>query len=259
MIDIHSHILPGLDDGPKEIQGSLKIVEAASSSGTTAMVATPHALNGIYVNNRNEIIAAIAMLQDLLMTAGIPVTLYPGAETALTPEIFDSIDSGELMTINDNGKYLLSELPACFIREQIFEIVFQLKMRGITPIISHPERDGNILRNPDILVELIHRGCLMQSTARSISGGFGREIKDFSHLLLQNGLIHVISSDCHSETRRGPDLKTGLDQAADIIGTDIAEKMVLDFPRSIINGEDIEIPPFKGLTKKRNSRFWKRR
>ncbi len=99
----------------------------------------------------------------------------------------------------------------------------------------------------------------MQTTARSLSGGFGQKIKDFSHLLLQNGLIHIIASDCHSETRRGPDLNNGLNEAANIVGTDIAEKMVLDFPQLIIDGEDIEIPKFKPLTKTRKSWFWKRR
>jgi len=258
MIDIHTHILPGLDDGAKDPESSLKIAGIALKNGTTAMVATPHTLNGIYLNRRKDILSALNRLKEQLKVAGIPLAVYPGAEAPLTPEVVRSLASGELMTINDGGKYIMTELPAYFIREDTFKTVFALKTKGITPVISHPERDVNVKKDPNLLVELINRGCLLQITARSITGGFGKKIMEFSHLLLQRGLIQIISSDCHSDNRRGPDLHTGVREAANIIGAELAGKMALDFPKSIIEGKEIDLPPYRPISDKRKFWFWKR-
>jgi len=163
------------------------------------------------------------------------------------------------MTINDGGKYLLVELQPYYIPEKIHEIIFALKTRGLTPIITHPERDALIMKNNEILAGFIERGCLSQITAMSLTGGLGEKIKMFSADLIKSGMIHIIASDCHSKDKRPPSLKGAVDVAAELIGLANAMKMVKDIPKAVIKGEGVDIPSPLNINKKRGwpwSRFF---
>ncbi|MDT8318575.1 MAG: CpsB/CapC family capsule biosynthesis tyrosine phosphatase [bacterium] len=242
MIDIHAHILPGIDDGPETLDEAIEIANKAFKAGTKAIVATPHTLNGLYRNDRNKVLGEVVNFRQTLKERDIPLDVLPGADIALTPELIPCLDAGELMTINDGRKYLLVELQPYYFPEKIHKIIFALKTRGITPIITHPERDALIMKNNEILAGFIERGCLSQITAMSLTGGFGNKIKMLSAELIKSGMIHIIASDCHSADKRPPSLKGAVDVAAELIGLTKAMKMVQDIPAAVMKGEGVDIP-----------------
>ena len=261
MIDIHSHILPAIDDGPETLGESIEIAKKAVEAGTKTIVASPHTLNGLYRNNRNKILSEVNSFSQRLKERGIPLDVIPGADVALTPELIPCLDSGDLMTISDGGKYLLVELQPYYIPEKIHEIIFALKTRGVTPVITHPERDALIMKNSEILDGFIERGCLSQLTAMSITGGFGKRIRTFSAHLIRSGRVHIIASDCHSSEKRPPSLKGAIEAAAELIGLSDAMKMAEDIPAAVVKGEDVHIPSPLIIQKKRGwpwSRFFAR-
>ena len=258
MIDIHAHLLPAIDDGAENLEESIKMAASAFDAGTEIMVVTPHTLNGIYKNNRKIILDNLKKTKESLVRNNIKLKLIPGTDAALTPELIPYLESGDLMTINDSGKYILAELPPYYETDKIYKIIFDLQVHGITPIITHPERDSLILKNVDILRGLLDRGCLSQITAMSITGGFGKVIKDFSTYLIENQLVHVVASDCHSVDKRGPSMKSAFTMLSNLAGDEYARNMALNYPMSIIDGETIDIPPYKNETRKRSGWFWRK-
>ena len=258
MIDIHAHVLPGLDDGPKELELSIAMAKAATEDGTTHLTATPHTLNGLYRNTRQSIIEKVKEFQEVLDKHDIQLKVLPGSDVALIPGLVHAIEDGEVMTVNDGNKYILVELQPYFFPEKIKKIIFDLQMIGLTPVLTHPERDPKILENPELLVDFVEMGVISQITAMSITGGFGSRIKEFSNLLLRHGLVHIISSDCHSMKRRTPKLSHSVKEAALIVGDKLASQMVNDFPLAIIEGRDFKVPPHLPLKKKRRFMFWKK-
>ena len=257
MIDIHAHILPGIDDGPDNLDKALEIAGKACKAGTKVMVATPHTLNGLYRNDRDKILSEVETFKKALKNSGIPLDILSGADIALTPKLLPCLESGKLMTLNDGGRYLLAELPPYYLPEKIHEIIFALKTKDITPIITHPERDGIIMRDPEILSGFIERGCLAQITAMSLTGGFGNKIKVFSADLIKAGMIHIIASDCHSPDNRPPSLEGALDAAAELVGFEEAIKMVEDIPGAVVRGEGVDISyPWTLRTMKKRGRSW---
>lgn len=259
MIDIHSHLLPGIDDGSETLDEAIEIARKAFNDGTETIVASPHTLNGLYRNDKNEILREVKNFKQTLKENAILLDVLPGADIALTPELIPCLDAGELMTINNGGRYLLVELQPYYIPEKIHEIIFALKTRGLTPILTHPERDPLIMKNNEILDGFIERGCIAQITAMSLTGGFGKKIKEFSAELVRAGRVHIIASDCHSLNNRPPSLMGAIDVAAKLIGLTNAMKMVDDIPTAVIKGEGIDIPSPLIVNKKRGwpwSRFF---
>ena len=258
MIDIHAHILPCIDDGPDNLDKALEIAWKACKTGTKIMVATPHTLNGLYRNDRDKILCEVENFKKALKNSDIPLDILPGADIALTPELLPCLESGKLMTINDGGRYLLAELPPYYLPEKIHEIIFGLKTRGITPVITHPERDGIIMKDPEILSGFIERGCLVQITAMSLTGGFGNKIRAFSAGLVKAGMIHIIASDCHSTDMRPPSLEPALDAAAGLVGFAEAMKMVEAIPQALIKGEGVDVPHYQIVRKQKRGWSWRR-
>ena len=173
-IDIHVHILPGMDDGPSTLKESLEMARIAVENGTRIMISTPHCLNGVYVNWRKDILSACTELNSALEKHNIPLTLLPGAEIHLSPEIINALEKDQLMTLNDTGRYIFLELPDQFVPQATISFINRLKNRNITPIITHPERNPAIQHNVELLYDLISAGALSQITAGSLTGGFGQ-------------------------------------------------------------------------------------
>lgn len=237
MIDLHSHILPSVDDGAETLEDALAMGRIAAQDGITDIVATPHALNGTYENTREKIIKAVVSLQDAFQEAHIPVRLYPGADVRLTDHLIDHLGKGDAMTLNDTGKYVFVELPSQVIPMKMAEFIFELELAGIKPIITHPERNVFIEKNPNILFDLVEKGALAQITAASLTGMFGAGARDTAKKLLKCNLVHVIATDAHSPAGRPPRLRDGVQCAARIVGAGAAEAMVNDTPRRIVRGE----------------------
>ncbi len=239
MIDIHAHILPGLDDGPEELSQAVKMCRIAEGDGIQTIVATPHTLNGVYLNEKERILKEIRTLRQSLDSEGIRIDILPGTDTHVHPELLNHITRGHVMTLNDTGKYIMLEFPDYFVFPQIKEFLNLLISKGIIPIISHPERNKQILRKIGLLREMIALGALSQVTAMSITGGFGRGVKRAAEKMIKENLIQVIASDSHSPNKRPPVLSSALDRVEKWIGTKEALDMVTTIPEAIISGRRV--------------------
>lgn len=243
MIDLHCHILPNIDDGSRSLEESLSMAKRAVEDGIQTIVATPHTLNGVYSNSVPEVVSRVAELQGAFQENGIDLRLCPGADVHLSFKMLEKIERGDAGTINDKGSYLLLEIPFQNIPTGIKEEIFALKLNGITPIITHPERHPFVHHNPGILREFVELGALCQITAMSVTGEFGKAVRKCSEALIRQRLIHVIASDAHSSDARPPVLSQAVEAAAEIMGNyEEAERMVESLPAAILSGEKVEVP-----------------
>jgi protein-tyrosine phosphatase len=202
LIDLHCHLLPGVDDGAKDLQESVEMAKMAVAEGITHIVVTPHHNNGKYINSKKQIIAKVRELQDALQMENIPLTILPGQEPRINGEILQNFENGELLTINDSGKYVLIELPSNHVPRYTDQLLFDLQMKELTPIIVHPERNQEIIENPDLLYHLVKKGSCTQITASCLTGHFGKKIKKFTFDLIEANLTHFIASDAHNVITR---------------------------------------------------------
>ncbi|MDR0138865.1 CpsB/CapC family capsule biosynthesis tyrosine phosphatase [Metabacillus idriensis] len=201
MIDIHCHILPGVDDGAADLNESLEMAKAAYNEGIKTIIATPHHQNGRYENNKATVNKGIEVLRDALDQANIPLTILPGQEVRMYGEILQDYDSNLILPLNQ-ANYILIEFPSNHVPRYAEQMLFDLQMKGLTPIIAHPERNAEIIEHPAILYNLIKKGACSQITAASLTGEFGKKIKKFSHQLIEANLTHFIASDAHNTSNR---------------------------------------------------------
>jgi len=235
MIDIHAHILPQLDDGAKTPEEALAMCRIAADDGITAIIATPHTMNGAYLNTRETIIEKVKELNGTLEENNINLKVYPGSDVRIYPRIISDVEEGKVLTLNNNKRYILLEMPHQTIPAMALDILSHLADSGIIPIVSHPERNEQVLRRFEILAEMKERGALLQLTAMSITGEFGEKIKDLSGRMLKEGLVDIIASDAHSPDRRPPVLSQAVSLASEIVGPEEAGRMVNGIPRQILN------------------------
>ena len=205
MIDIHAHILPGMDDGAEDTHESLEMARMAVDSGVTAIVATPHCnFPGVYDNyfdkNYEE---TFRWIKKSLKDAGIPLKLYAGMEVFVTPDVPKLIADGKLLTIN-GGRYMLVEFAFDEEPDYVDKMLARIVECGVCPVIAHPERYEFIQDKPLIAQQWKDRGYLMQANKGSFIGRFGRRARHLAYRLLGGNLLSVIASDCHGPYRRTP-------------------------------------------------------
>ncbi|WP_296805313.1 CpsB/CapC family capsule biosynthesis tyrosine phosphatase [Thiocapsa sp.] len=245
VIDVHCHILPGLDDGAHTFETAIDMARAAVVGGASGIVCTPHHLNGVYKNPGSLVLHALADLRQRLADADIPLGLFPGAEIHLVPELPSRVLDGSALTYNDRGKAALVELPKNTVPRGSEVILGQLLRHGITPVIAHPERNLVLARHPNRLAEWIDWGCKIQLTAQSCSGDFGERLQRLSRRWLELGWVHLVASDAHRPTGRSPDtLSVARACVAEWLGEDAATLLTLDNPRRLLEGTDLlALPP----------------
>ncbi|RDW20742.1 tyrosine-protein phosphatase [Oceanobacillus chungangensis] len=219
MIDIHSHILPGIDDGAQTEEDSLEMAREAVAQGITTIIATPHHRNGKYDNKRSSIIQDVNILNELLIREDIPLNVLPGQETRINGDMVEDINNGELLSLDDT-KYLFVEFPSAHVPRYSSQMLFDIQVAGYTPIIVHPERNQELIEHPNKLYEFVRNGALTQVTAASIVGKFGKNIKTFSQQLIEANLTHFIASDAHNTTSRGFCMQEALQEVKSEFGTD---------------------------------------
>jgi len=202
MIDLHCHILPSIDDGAQSIEDSIAMAKAACKEGIHTIVATPHHQNGVYINPAEGILHQVKQLNDRLKEEDINLTILPGQEIRLYGELLEDYELGKIVTLNRTDKYILIEFPANHVPRYAEKMLYELRIKGITPIIVHPERNTEIIERPQVLYKFVTQGALTQITAGSVTGKFGKKIKKFSLQLIEHHLAHVISSDAHNTTTR---------------------------------------------------------
>ena len=232
MIDIHCHILPDIDDGPKSFDESLVMAKMAATDGIAAIVATPHLNNKLY--DRVEINRRVSYLNHLLRQEGVPITIMPGADVSV---LFSSAQL-QGFTINDT-EYILVEFPHTHFPRNASDILAQFMANGYKPIITHPERNPSIIANPELLLDVLKEYYYVQITAGSLTGDFGQEAQQCAEQLLRSGVVDVIATDAHSATERKPQLSSGVLAAAEIVGSEAAQRMVFGTPAKIISGLSI--------------------
>jgi protein-tyrosine phosphatase len=264
MIDLHNHILYGQDDGAETLEESIRMCRISSQDGVRTIVATPHILPGIYENDRSTILSQVAELNSALKKLSFQrspfrvknldsmtrlpddliteLRILPGADVHFSSDLLERLERKEVVTVNDQGRYLMVEFESQGIPYMAEEALFQMLTKGIVPIISHPERNMEIAQRPQRYYEMIRMGCLGQVTAMSLTGEFGPEIKRSAEKLLSKRLIHIIASDAHSPDRRPPILSAGVKAAEKIVGKEEARKMVTEYPKAVIEGRRPDVP-----------------
>lgn len=259
MIDLHNHILPGLDDGATDWEQSLAMARVAAEDGISDIVCTPHWVPGKYENTRTTVLERFAEFKARLSEHNIPLAIYPGAELRLDAGLPEKISSGELLTINDGSPYILIELPEGALPHNLEDFLWQLQLKNYKPILSHVERNPALIKDPMRLFRWVEMGILTQVTAASILSGFSEDIHDFAVLLLTHRMAHMIVTDSHGLRMRVPQLSGARKVIEDMLGPDAAHEMTHDIPKLIIQGKPVStadpMPPRKEL-----ARFplWKR-
>ncbi|HIE13553.1 MAG TPA: phosphotransferase [Desulfotomaculum sp.] len=233
-IDLHAHILPGFDDGPETVEESIEMARAYVEAGYAAVVATPHVIPGVYENTRASILRGVKRLQQRLHDAGIPLTVLPGAEYHLTDRLVPLLQEGGVLTLNDTGKHLLVELPWVHLPAYASQVLFELLLAGVTPIIAHPERNEFLARHPEVLRGFSRRGVLAQVTAGALTGLFGPAERRASRIFIEEGTAQFVATDAHNAGRR---LKAG-PEAMRLLGAK-AQLLICEHPAAVINGAAI--------------------
>jgi protein-tyrosine phosphatase len=236
MIDLHCHILPGIDDGAADLAVSLDMARAFVADGVTTVACTPHILPGLYHNSGPQIRQAVLALQAAIDEAGIPLRLLTGADVHITPTFVAGLRDGTLLSLADT-RYVLVEPPHHVAPARLEDIFFALMVAGYVPILTHPERLTWIRAQYSTIQRLVHAGVWMQITAASLTGAFGRHSLYWSEKMLQEGCVHLLATDAHDCVRRPPILGLGRDKAAKLVGPAEAEHLVITRPQGIVANE----------------------
>lgn len=243
MIDIHTHILPGMDDGSVSIEESIGMARMAAESGVSILVATPHCnLPGVFDNYDSSNFENILInLRKALQKEQIPIEILPGMEVYGTEEVPNLLRKGRLITLN-YSRYLLMEFS---FREDLLlteYLIHEVKDLGYLPIIAHPERYPYVQKHPGIVYDWIQQGCLVQLNKGSILGSFGTRTRNTAIALLECNLVSVIASDAHSSARRTTDLTMILEFIENNFSKEYAEILLAENPRRVIENTDLIVP-----------------
>ena len=249
MIDLHSHVLPGVDDGARTIEDSRELASKAASEGITAIAATPHVRHD-YPTTPDRMEAEVAALRRDFSEQGIPVEILHGGELDLQAMRALSQDDLRRFTIAQNGRYLLVEFPYRGWPLDLKQTLFDLALSGFAPILAHPERNAEVQAEPGRLSPFVDRGGLVQITAASLDGRIGRRSRQAAQELIEAGLAHILASDAHLPEIR----EVGLAAAAEALDDELARYLTQAAPSAIVAGEAVPPPP----ARRRRRRFLRR-
>lgn len=212
MIDIHSHILPGLDDGSQDIETSLSMLKIAQKSGTDTMIATPHYFAGYYETESDKILQHVKELNEKTRENNINVKILPGEEICIDNHTVDLFEKGSIISLNDTS-YMLLEFPLDKLPKNAEDVFYELSIRGVKPILAHPERYLFFIQKPSLINDFIGE-CYFQINTGSIKGIFGKKVQKTALIYMEHGLCNFIASDAHSTGRRCPGvIKEGINEA----------------------------------------------
>jgi protein-tyrosine phosphatase len=232
-VDIHCHLLPGIDDGAVNWDETLAMAQMAAADGISTVVVTPHQLGSYAHNDGDTIRACCGQLRQLLDQRGVALRVLPGADVRIEPGIVDRIARGEVLTLADRCRYVLLELP----HEVYFplgRLLRDLGSAGLVGILSHPERNRGILGQPSVLDLLVEGGCLLQVTAGSLTGRFGPRVKEFAERMVAEGLVHFVATDAHGSKVRRPLMRQAFERVAEIAGERVASELCCGNPACVV-------------------------
>jgi protein-tyrosine phosphatase len=239
MIDLHSHLLPGIDDGAHNWEESLDMARQAVADGTTEILITHHILDNTYYKLEAEILQKYEEMRNRLQAERIKLKLHLACEIFYQP---DMELNHTISTFNNNGRYFLVEFPMQGIPRGVEDTFFQLILDGKTPVIAHPERNVGILKNPNRAYEFVQRGALLQMNAGSLVGKYGEGVTAVAMALMNSRLIHFVGSDGHNTGRRSLRMRETYNRVRDLWGDQVAARIFWENPRLALAGKEVRIP-----------------
>lgn len=243
--DVHCHILPGFDDGARTVEESLAMARAAAWGGSAVVAATPHYDCESPGFEPRDVAEATRELGALLEKTRIPVELAPGMEVRVNAGLFELAREGgglEELCLGEGARYILVDLPLVDIPVATPEIFFQVQLRGVTPVLAHPERNRYLVEHPEALRDLVERGVEVQVDAGSLAGVFGRKARKAARLLLKEEAAKLVASDAHGALGRGPDLSDAARALERLLGEKAVRTIMEVNPRLVLAGESMSEP-----------------
>jgi protein-tyrosine phosphatase len=258
VIDLHCHMLPGIDDGAPDLSVALEMADIAYRDGIRTLACTPHIYPGMYENSAESIRLATDAFRTQLADAGIPLELTYASDTHVVPDLIDKLRLGQVPTFN-GGRYFLLEPPHHVAPPNFEQFVFSIMAAGYVPVVTHPERLSWIEEHYQVFKTLSLRGAWMQVTAGSLTGRFGGAAQYWGERMLDEGLVHILATDAHSPKRRPPLLAEGMEAAKRWVGAEEAVRLVNDRPKAILDNIDpaqVPLPDGKAKPVIRKSGFF---
>lgn len=254
MIDIHSHVIPAVDDGSQDIETSLEMLKIAHEDGVRTLIATPHFYRNRFECSFLDACKKVEALNELARENDINIKILPGQEIFLDKYSSDLYKKGTIGTIN-KGRYMLVETSLIGSKpKDLMDNIYELKLLDIEPIIAHPERYEFIIEDNTEINDFVKEGCLFQITSTSITGGFGKEVKKTAESLIKNGFCNFIGSDAHTIHRRSPKVREALEEIKSI-NKDVYESIDKN-SMALLNNEKLDIKMELMKKKKRLFPFW---
>lgn len=251
--DIHCHLLPALDDGPADWPLALDLARQASAEGAHTVLCTPHQ-GGRYRGTTSERVRQrVAELRERLAEAGIPLEVGVGGDARIEPDFVERLDADEITTLADRRRHVLLELPHR-IYWPLETLAAQLARRGLVGILTHPERNAELAARPALLNDVVAAGCLVQITADSLLGHFGRTAEQVSRRWLQRGHVHLVASDAHDTRTRPARWAEAFERVVEWTDVETADALFSHNPRAVCEGRGVERLP--SVAQRRKRRWW---
>ena len=254
MIDLHCHILPGIDDGAETMEASIAMAEKAISQGISHILCTPHHNNGKYSNPKSDVISLVSSVQSELDQRNLPLTLLEGQEVRITGDLIEDIRNDEILFTDLDDTYILIEFPTMEVPNYTEQVFFELKSLGKTPVIVHPERNPFFRKNPNHLIPFLEMGCLAQLTAPSYIGVFGKDIQKTAKTMVEHNLVQMVASDAHGVKKRTFYMKETYEQIAKEFGQNKVTALQ-QVTKDLVNGDQVYFPDFIEIKKKKFGLF----
>ncbi len=240
MIDIHSHILPNIDDGSRSIEETFNLIKEAKQAGFDGIICTSHYMENYYETNRPEREVWINAIQENLKNKNIEMDLYLGNEIYMSENIIHLLEDGKATTMNDTS-YVLFELPMNAEPMNLYDVVYEMQQYKIVPILAHPERYSFVQTDPELIYDLIEKGVLMQANYGSIIGQYGKKAEMIVKKFLENNMIHLLGSDVHRQNTIYPKIPEIIAELTGIIGEAKVQELTTINPQLVVQNKRIDI------------------
>lgn len=238
MYDIHSHIIYGVDDGALSIEESVEMARQAAAEEVDVVIATPHYIEGLYVNEYEDNLERLNKIREQINKAGINISIYLGNELLITPELPKLLKSGRVTTLN-NSRYLLVELPFLDIPVYTENVLFNLEIEGYKVILAHPEQNEQIIDDPNVLSRLIKKGVYIQMNLPSFEGKYGKRVKKTAQFMLQHHMVHFVGTNRHSPRQSSLRMRDIADRMSYYYKDNVLD-LLFDNPAKIIKNECLQ-------------------
>ncbi|WP_411843761.1 tyrosine-protein phosphatase [Salinicoccus sp. HZC-1] len=239
MIDIHNHVLIGVDDGPQSEEEATNLLKQAIENGITDIIVTPHHYSGDFINLKSKIMEKMEEITYIIKKHHLDIKLYPGQEIRINGDLVNELESGVNLPLNQT-QYVLVEFSFTEIVSYAENLFFDLQMKGYTPVIAHPERCRPMAKDPNKLYELIEKGAIGQLTAGSVCGALGEGMQETSLKMIEHNLVHVVASDAHHSTMRPFMLKEAYQVIEERLGAEYVEYLNQN-AEAILNNKEVKV------------------